>query len=90
MDTKSGRLEKPDLRRSANGDVWELRGIEIGSYRGVPGAAYKEAFPDTPAMAFSFGFYSELKYFSCRIIRHGQGETEPNPPPSVLKAIRDL
>jgi hypothetical protein len=75
--------EMPDIHPDT-GDVWELRVIEVGGYRGVPAAAYKEAFPTMPAMALRFGFYTELRYFSPRIVRRGKGENEPKPESSVL------
>ena len=54
----------------AKGDVWEIRGIETGSYLGVPDEVFQE-LPDlaSPAMAFEFGFYTEFKYFSRRVVR---------------------
>lgn len=85
-------IELPDIRPAA-GDVWELRGIEIGSYRGIPDAVYTEVFQSkqlVPAQPFRFGFYTELKYFSRRIVRHGAGENDPQPESPVAKAIREL
>jgi hypothetical protein len=51
----------------APGDVWELRGIESGSYHGVPPEVTGELYPPgqmSPAMRynFGFGFYTEFRH----------------------------
>jgi hypothetical protein len=66
-----------DLRPAA-GDIWELRGVELGGYRGVPWAVLKQEFPPeqmVPATADPFGFYTEFKYYSRRIVL----QAAPNP-----------
>jgi hypothetical protein len=106
------RLEKPvDFRgflvsaiadgdmedlRPTRGDVWEMRGIEIGTYHGVPPEVIGELYPSPyemkPAMLanFGFGLYTELRYFSRRIIQRGTGEREPETESPVTKAIGEL
>jgi len=78
------------------GDVWELRGVELGGYHGVPpevtGELYPSPYEMKPAMRanFGFGFYTEFRYFSRRIIQRGTGEREPETESPVAKAIREL
>ena len=69
-----------DLRPTL-GDVWELRVVEFGAYRGIPVEVYRELYPPDrmgPAMPynFGFGFYTELRYYSRRIISRGTGERD--------------
>jgi hypothetical protein len=64
------------------GDVWELRGIEIGRYRGIPAKVIEEVFPPrsmVPQMSHTFGFYTQILDSSSRVIRHGQRETTTSP-----------
>ena len=52
------------------GDIWEMRGIEVGTYCGIPASVFDEmpghAIPAAPC---SFGFYTEFKYFTRRVLR---------------------
>jgi hypothetical protein len=73
------------------GDVWEMRGIEIGRYEGVPNAVLKEVFQDgmIPAIGFGFGFYTHFWYSSCRVVRRAQTLDPPNlPAPPAQKDAR--
>ena len=59
-----GKME--DLRPEP-GDVWELRGVELGRYYGVPTEMFGEVGPPEnmrPAAPynFGFGFYTEFQY----------------------------
>jgi hypothetical protein len=76
-----GRVQ--DIPRRA-GDVWEVRGIESGRYRGIPADILGELYPHPmaaiPQMTHSFGYYTEFYFSSCRIIRRSQGGKASNPP----------
>jgi hypothetical protein len=51
-----GGREKP---RSVNGDVWELRGVELGEYRGEPAGMVKFKYPNVvPQFPHKSGFYT--------------------------------
>ena len=56
------------------GDVWEVRGIEVGRYYGIPPAAAVELHRLRGAIqdVRTFGFYTDMRYLSYRVIRAGR------------------
>ncbi len=62
----------PDLIKPllpSAGDIWEMRGIEVGTYCGIPASVLRElpgyAIPAAPC---SFGFYPEFRYFTRKVV----------------------
>jgi hypothetical protein len=53
------------------GEIWELRGIETGGYRGTPANVMAEVYKTggAPQAPYEFGFYTEIRYVSCRVVR---------------------
>jgi hypothetical protein len=52
------------------GMVWEVRGAELGQYRGMPPALGRELHSKVPAQrAYTFGFYTYFEYASYRALK---------------------
>ena len=68
--------------KPAVGEIWEMRGVELGRYHGVPPEAVTELYPGhrmRPAgrVNFGYGFYTDFRYISRRVVRTVGKPTTP-------------
>lgn len=49
------------------GERWEVRGVELGAYKGLPNGVYAKAYTRfPPQISDDFGYYSVFWYYSAR------------------------
>ena len=71
---KRGFSDQKEKPRSVTGDAWEMRGVEIGGYRGDPPALFDLKFKKNspmPQLPFGFEFHTYFQPFDYTTIENG-------------------